>query len=332
MDPVTYRSRCLNPCDHYFWKSRGYERRPDDWEEILEAEGYWGQDYYDDDGDYDEEDEEYDDDEEEYDDEYEEEEEYVNEEEEEDYDDDDDEEEEEYDEDNDYDETDDFYSEEEWRRKCANDLKARQNNPCDILYWQARGYSERPVNWWDLANSGYNPVENSSPDGAASAPVQLTGGATAAPVPTVAHSNIEGAATALVTNNTGAINRTNTQPVSNVVTRVEGATALPKTNIEGATVANTCTTSAATGAIKRIISKTCDNNSVEGATASNKKERESQSDSDLENVCKICLEKPLDCVLLNCNHFCCCTSCASKLKSCPICRKKIDKILRVFKS
>lgn len=48
-----------------------------------------------------------------------------------------------------------------------------------------------------------------------------------------------------------------------------------------------------------------------------------------EPVCKICYEKPIQMVFSDCNHACCCESCSTKLKQCPICRKRISSMLRI---
>lgn len=51
-----------------------------------------------------------------------------------------------------------------------------------------------------------------------------------------------------------------------------------------------------------------------------------------EGLCSICLENPSNSVLLECSHQCACYECAKKLKDCPICRGRIVRIIKVFKS
>lgn len=46
--------------------------------------------------------------------------------------------------------------------------------------------------------------------------------------------------------------------------------------------------------------------------------------------CVICMEKCKDTVFDPCRHRCACQSCASKLRSCPICRKNIAKQLLIY--
>ena len=58
-------------------------------------------------------------------------------------------------------------------------------------------------------------------------------------------------------------------------------------------------------------------------------EAENQSNAlrnkeDLE-ICKICMERKIDCVILDCGHLCICKNCAQYLVCpiCPICRQHI---------
>jgi len=49
-------------------------------------------------------------------------------------------------------------------------------------------------------------------------------------------------------------------------------------------------------------------------------------------LCIVCQEKDRDAVFLPCRHLCTCNLCATSqlLKSCPLCRKNITAVLRVF--
>jgi len=51
-----------------------------------------------------------------------------------------------------------------------------------------------------------------------------------------------------------------------------------------------------------------------------------------ENLCKICLDAEINCVLLNCGHFVSCTKCGRKLAECPICRQLIVRIVHIFRA
>ncbi|KAL0173652.1 hypothetical protein M9458_029620, partial [Cirrhinus mrigala] len=42
-----------------------------------------------------------------------------------------------------------------------------------------------------------------------------------------------------------------------------------------------------------------------------------------ENLCKICMDSPIDCVLLECGHMVTCTKCGKRMSECPICRQYV---------
>ena len=49
------------------------------------------------------------------------------------------------------------------------------------------------------------------------------------------------------------------------------------------------------------------------------------------NICHICFEQPMDCVLTPCGHQVCCTECATQLNLCPVCKVSCS-YLRIFRS
>ena len=49
-----------------------------------------------------------------------------------------------------------------------------------------------------------------------------------------------------------------------------------------------------------------------------------------ERSCKICLEKEASIVFLPCGHLSCCSTCAPSLTKCPVCRARIDALVRAF--
>ncbi|KAK1157440.1 E3 ubiquitin-protein ligase rififylin-like isoform X2 [Acipenser oxyrinchus oxyrinchus] len=51
-----------------------------------------------------------------------------------------------------------------------------------------------------------------------------------------------------------------------------------------------------------------------------------------ENLCKICMDSPIDCVLLDCGHMVTCTKCGKRMSECPICRQYVVRAVHVFKS
>lgn len=65
-----------------------------------------------------------------------------------------------------------------------------------------------------------------------------------------------------------------------------------------------------------------------------KKEAQKLSLEDIsdENLCKICMEKVIDCVLLECGHMISCVACGKRLAECPICRQYVVRAVRIFKS
>uniref|UniRef100_A0A161Y3B8 RING-type E3 ubiquitin transferase n=1 Tax=Daucus carota subsp. sativus TaxID=79200 RepID=A0A161Y3B8_DAUCS len=51
----------------------------------------------------------------------------------------------------------------------------------------------------------------------------------------------------------------------------------------------------------------------------------------MPDLCVICLEQNYNSVFVPCGHMCCCTGCASHLTSCPLCRKRIDQVVKTFR-
>ncbi|KAK7088810.1 E3 ubiquitin-protein ligase RNF34-like isoform X2 [Littorina saxatilis] len=50
------------------------------------------------------------------------------------------------------------------------------------------------------------------------------------------------------------------------------------------------------------------------------------------DVCKICMDAAIDCILLECGHMITCTKCGKRLADCPICRQYITRVVHVFRS
>lgn len=51
-----------------------------------------------------------------------------------------------------------------------------------------------------------------------------------------------------------------------------------------------------------------------------------------ENLCRICMDSPIDCVLLECGHMITCTKCGKRMSECPICRQYVVRAVHVFRS
>ena len=55
-------------------------------------------------------------------------------------------------------------------------------------------------------------------------------------------------------------------------------------------------------------------------------------DNNEQNVCVICLENQRNAVILPCGHVCGCRQCLLQVRSCPICREDIDRLVPMFNS
>ncbi|XP_051777317.1 E3 ubiquitin-protein ligase RNF34 isoform X2 [Erpetoichthys calabaricus] len=51
-----------------------------------------------------------------------------------------------------------------------------------------------------------------------------------------------------------------------------------------------------------------------------------------DNLCRICMDAMIDCVLLECGHMVTCTKCGKRMSECPICRQYVVRAVHVFKS
>lgn len=51
-----------------------------------------------------------------------------------------------------------------------------------------------------------------------------------------------------------------------------------------------------------------------------------------DDLCKICMDAPIECVILECGHMATCTGCGKVLSECPICRQYIVRVVRFFRA
>lgn len=51
-----------------------------------------------------------------------------------------------------------------------------------------------------------------------------------------------------------------------------------------------------------------------------------------ELVCKICMDAPIDCVLLECGHMVACIMCGKQMSECPVCRQFVVRVVRTFRA
>ncbi|KAM9734318.1 E3 ubiquitin-protein ligase rififylin isoform 1-T2 [Menidia menidia] len=65
--------------------------------------------------------------------------------------------------------------------------------------------------------------------------------------------------------------------------------------------------------------------------AANSSEPADPADRD-QNLCRICMDGPLDCVLLECGHLVACSRCGLRLSECPVCRQYVVRAVHVFRA
>ncbi|KAI3863814.1 hypothetical protein MKW98_031406 [Papaver atlanticum] len=57
----------------------------------------------------------------------------------------------------------------------------------------------------------------------------------------------------------------------------------------------------------------------------------SKKDRLMPDLCVICLEQEYNAVFVPCGHMCCCTTCSSHLTNCPLCRRRIEQVVKTFR-
>ncbi|KAI5070951.1 hypothetical protein GOP47_0013202 [Adiantum capillus-veneris] len=58
---------------------------------------------------------------------------------------------------------------------------------------------------------------------------------------------------------------------------------------------------------------------------------EPKMDSVVPDLCVICLEQEYNAVFVPCGHMCSCTSCSTQLSNCPLCRRRIEQVVRTYR-
>ncbi|KAM8797861.1 E3 ubiquitin-protein ligase RNF34 [Eudromia elegans] len=76
--------------------------------------------------------------------------------------------------------------------------------------------------------------------------------------------------------------------------------------------------------VSRLYRESEENNKTQG-------EKMQLNDND-DNLCRICMDAVIDCVLLECGHMVTCTKCGKRMSECPICRQYVVRAVHVFKS
>ncbi|KAE9463903.1 hypothetical protein C3L33_04081, partial [Rhododendron williamsianum] len=74
-----------------------------------------------------------------------------------------------------------------------------------------------------------------------------------------------------------------------------------------------------------------DNESSDGKAENGSESDSSKKDRLMPNLCVICLEQEYNSVFVPCGHMCCCTLCSSHLTNCPLCRGRIEQVVRTFR-
>ncbi|XP_071920745.1 E3 ubiquitin-protein ligase SP1-like isoform X2 [Coffea arabica] len=57
----------------------------------------------------------------------------------------------------------------------------------------------------------------------------------------------------------------------------------------------------------------------------------SKKDRTMPDLCVICLEQEYNSVFVPCGHMCCCMACSSHLTNCPLCRRRIEQVVKTFR-
>ncbi|XP_008948206.1 PREDICTED: E3 ubiquitin-protein ligase RNF34, partial [Merops nubicus] len=76
--------------------------------------------------------------------------------------------------------------------------------------------------------------------------------------------------------------------------------------------------------VSRLYRESEENHKTQG-------EKTQLNDND-DNLCRICMDALIDCVLLECGHMVTCTKCGKRMSECPICRQYVVRAVHVFKS
>ncbi|XP_022960253.1 E3 ubiquitin-protein ligase SP1 isoform X1 [Cucurbita moschata] len=54
-------------------------------------------------------------------------------------------------------------------------------------------------------------------------------------------------------------------------------------------------------------------------------------DRSMPDLCVICLERDYNAVFVPCGHMCCCVACCSHLTNCPLCRRRIELVVKTYR-
>ncbi|XP_019161414.1 PREDICTED: E3 ubiquitin-protein ligase SP1 isoform X1 [Ipomoea nil] len=68
-----------------------------------------------------------------------------------------------------------------------------------------------------------------------------------------------------------------------------------------------------------------------GSSVKEENGADSKKDRLMPDLCVICLEQEYNTVFVQCGHMCCCMACSSHLTNCPLCRRRIEQVVRTFR-
>jgi riboflavin biosynthesis pyrimidine reductase len=70
---------------------------------------------------------------------------------------------------------------------------------------------------------------------------------------------------------------------------------------------------------------------LNNTSSGNDGSQQNSDDIDESQACKICMEREINCVLLECGHMLTCVTCGRKLAECPVCRQNVSRCVRTFR-
>lgn len=85
---------------------------------------------------------------------------------------------------------------------------------------------------------------------------------------------------------------------------------------------------------RRVLAAAAKRSGQENEGLNEKADNESDAakrDRLMPDICVICLEQEYNAVFVPCGHMCCCITCSSHLTNCPLCRRRIEQVVKTFR-
>lgn len=70
---------------------------------------------------------------------------------------------------------------------------------------------------------------------------------------------------------------------------------------------------------------------VETSDAAKDDPTDPNAPAQLPDICVICLVEKYNSVFVPCGHMCCCVHCGAQLTQCPLCRRRVDQLVRTYR-